>query len=179
MDVCVRLFSVCVVLCVGSGLAKGWSPVQGVLPTMYRLRNWKSGQGPKGCRAIERERDVVISLLVCRLISKSPITGYNGLQQQWSHLHSEYPPQCSLRYPLLPAGTFNAHCLGLNKLLVSMTRFLKRHRILQFIYTSVNESELSVISTHIVFASKQRFHPLLATEICLPHEAAGFDSLFS
>jgi hypothetical protein len=44
----VRLFCVCVVLCVRSGLATGWSPVQGVLPSMYGLRNWKSGQGPQG-----------------------------------------------------------------------------------------------------------------------------------
>jgi hypothetical protein len=35
MDVCVRLF----------------------LPTVYRIKIWKSGQGPKGCRAIERERE--------------------------------------------------------------------------------------------------------------------------
>jgi hypothetical protein len=35
MDVCVRLFSVCVVLCVGTGFATGWSPVQGLLPNMY------------------------------------------------------------------------------------------------------------------------------------------------
>jgi hypothetical protein len=48
MDVCVRLFCACVVLCVGSGFATGWSPVQGVLPTLYGLRNWKSGQGPQG-----------------------------------------------------------------------------------------------------------------------------------
>jgi hypothetical protein len=41
IDVCVRLF------CVGSGLATGWSPVQGVLPTVYRLRKWKSGQPPQ------------------------------------------------------------------------------------------------------------------------------------
>jgi hypothetical protein len=41
MDVCVRLFCVCVVLCVGSGLATGWSPVQGVLPTVYRIKKWK------------------------------------------------------------------------------------------------------------------------------------------
>jgi hypothetical protein len=41
MDVCARLFCVCVVLCVGSGLATGWSPVQGVLSTLYRLGNWK------------------------------------------------------------------------------------------------------------------------------------------
>jgi hypothetical protein len=33
MDACVRLFCVCVVLCVGSGLVTSWSPVQGVLPT--------------------------------------------------------------------------------------------------------------------------------------------------
>jgi hypothetical protein len=31
------LFSVCIVLCVGSGLATGWSPVQGILPTVYRV----------------------------------------------------------------------------------------------------------------------------------------------
>jgi hypothetical protein len=36
--------------------AMGRSPVQGVVPTVYRLRNWKSGQGPtKGCRAIDRK----------------------------------------------------------------------------------------------------------------------------
>jgi hypothetical protein len=47
MNVCVRLFCVCVVLCVGSGLSTGWSPVQGVLRTVYKLRNWKDGQGPQ------------------------------------------------------------------------------------------------------------------------------------
>jgi hypothetical protein len=41
MDVCVRLFCVCVVLCIGSGLATGWSPVQGVLPTVYRIKKLK------------------------------------------------------------------------------------------------------------------------------------------
>jgi hypothetical protein len=46
MSVCV--YSVCVVLCVGSGLTTDWSPVQGVLPTVCGLRNWKSGQGPQG-----------------------------------------------------------------------------------------------------------------------------------
>jgi hypothetical protein len=54
MDVCARLFCVCVVLCVRSGHATGWSPVQGVQPTVYR---WKSGQGPKGCRVIQSERE--------------------------------------------------------------------------------------------------------------------------
>jgi hypothetical protein len=55
MDICVRLFCVCVVLCVGSGLATGWHPVQEVLPNVYRLKNWKSGQGPQGlCRVIDK-----------------------------------------------------------------------------------------------------------------------------
>jgi hypothetical protein len=35
MDVYVRLFCVYVVLCVGSGLATGWSPGRGALPTVY------------------------------------------------------------------------------------------------------------------------------------------------
>jgi hypothetical protein len=44
MFVCV--YSVCAVFCVGSGFVTGWYPVQRVLPTVYRLGNWKSGQGP-------------------------------------------------------------------------------------------------------------------------------------
>jgi hypothetical protein len=39
VDVFLRLFCV-YVLCVGSGLATGWSPVQRGQPTGYRLRNW-------------------------------------------------------------------------------------------------------------------------------------------
>jgi hypothetical protein len=56
MDVCVRLFCVCAVLWVGKGLAKGWSPVEGVVPTVYRIKKLKkaSGQSPtKSCRAID------------------------------------------------------------------------------------------------------------------------------
>jgi TorA maturation chaperone TorD len=33
---CLCLFCVCI----GSGLATGWSPIQGVLPTVLGLRNW-------------------------------------------------------------------------------------------------------------------------------------------
>jgi hypothetical protein len=54
MDICVRLlFCVCVVLCVDSVLATGWSPVRVVLPTAYRIR--KTGEEAKAqqqaCRA--------------------------------------------------------------------------------------------------------------------------------
>jgi hypothetical protein len=53
MVVCVRLFCVCAVLCVGRGLATSWSLVQVVLPTVFRIRKLKSGQGPKkDCRAM-------------------------------------------------------------------------------------------------------------------------------
>jgi hypothetical protein len=52
MDVCVRLFCVCVVLCVGSGFATGWSPVQGVLPTVYRIKKLKKRQKARQ-RAVE------------------------------------------------------------------------------------------------------------------------------
>jgi hypothetical protein len=55
-DVCVRLFSVRVGLCVGSGLVMGLSRVQEVLSTVCRkrLRNWRRGQDPtKGGRSID------------------------------------------------------------------------------------------------------------------------------
>jgi hypothetical protein len=52
---CVRLFCVCVVLCVGCDLATCLSLVHGVLPSVKWLWNWKiRGQGPTtDCRAID------------------------------------------------------------------------------------------------------------------------------
>jgi hypothetical protein len=38
MDVCVCLFCICIVLCVGSGLATSWSPVQRVLLSVYKIK---------------------------------------------------------------------------------------------------------------------------------------------
>jgi hypothetical protein len=47
MNVCVRLLlCVCVVLYVGSGLTTGWSPVQGVLPSVYSIKKLKKQAGP-------------------------------------------------------------------------------------------------------------------------------------
>jgi hypothetical protein len=59
MDICLRLFCVCVVLCVGSGLATGWSPVQGVLQTVYRIKKLKKRPRPnKGLYShTERKND--------------------------------------------------------------------------------------------------------------------------
>jgi hypothetical protein len=57
MDVCVRLFCVCVVLYVGSGLATGWSPVQGVLLSVKKIKELKKRprSDEKDCRAIDRQ----------------------------------------------------------------------------------------------------------------------------
>jgi hypothetical protein len=50
---CLSLFCIYVALCVGRGLAKGWSPSKESYGLCIGSRNWKSGQGPtKGCRAI-------------------------------------------------------------------------------------------------------------------------------
>jgi hypothetical protein len=72
MDVCVCLFCVCVVLCVGSGLATDWSPVQAVLLTVYRLRNWKAAEVHKGYRAIYRDTLCrAVPLILCRACSSN------------------------------------------------------------------------------------------------------------
>jgi hypothetical protein len=61
-DVCVRLFCVCVVLCVGSCLATGWSPSKESYRLCIGLRYWKSCQGPtKGCRSTEKWENVRLS----------------------------------------------------------------------------------------------------------------------
>jgi hypothetical protein len=50
--IAVHLICVCV-LCVGSGLATGWSPTQGVLPTVYRIKKLKKqSRFHQGCRAM-------------------------------------------------------------------------------------------------------------------------------
>jgi hypothetical protein len=41
MGVYVRLFCVCVVLNVGWDLAKSWFPIQGVVPSVYRIEKLK------------------------------------------------------------------------------------------------------------------------------------------
>jgi hypothetical protein len=46
--VVMRLFCVCVVLCLGRGLATSWSPVQGVLPSVNEQETEKSALCSKG-----------------------------------------------------------------------------------------------------------------------------------
>jgi hypothetical protein len=66
MDICMRLFCVCVALCVGSGLASGWSPVQGVLPTVYRIKKLK--KRPRSNKTnVEPYIDVIVTFNDCYL----------------------------------------------------------------------------------------------------------------
>jgi hypothetical protein len=59
MDVCVRLFCVCVVLYAGSGLGTVWSPVQGVLPAVLKIK--KTGKAANvQQRAVEPWIDSII-----------------------------------------------------------------------------------------------------------------------
>jgi hypothetical protein len=54
MDISVRLFCACLILCVGSGLATDWSPSKESYRLLIGLRNWRSDQGPiKGCRTVD------------------------------------------------------------------------------------------------------------------------------
>jgi hypothetical protein len=50
----------------------GWSPVQGVLSTVYRLRNWKSGQGPQGLLSHRHIDD----LKLCKSFQEAIIKNY-------------------------------------------------------------------------------------------------------
>jgi hypothetical protein len=64
LESCVRIqfeaylsaFILFVLLCIGSGLAAGWSPVQGVPSAVYRIKKLKIGKSPtKGCTTIGRQ----------------------------------------------------------------------------------------------------------------------------
>jgi hypothetical protein len=63
MNICVHVFCVCVVLCAGSGLATGWSPVQWILPTVYRIKKLKKRSVSKGLYSY-RDRQVDDRLII-------------------------------------------------------------------------------------------------------------------
>jgi hypothetical protein len=55
---CLCAFILCLCfLCVDSGLATGSSPIQGVLPTVYRIKKLKNWAKFQGSTTIQRERE--------------------------------------------------------------------------------------------------------------------------
>jgi hypothetical protein len=83
MNVCVRLFCVCAVLCPGRGLASGWSPVQGVNRLYMGLRNWKSDQGSiKDCRITDEWNKLDRMGMCCCYLDE--IFSANFLEEQYS-----------------------------------------------------------------------------------------------
>jgi hypothetical protein len=63
----VSVYSVCVVLCVGSGLATGRPPVEGVLPTVYRIKKVKKRPRPnKGLWSNNNNNNIIIIIIYHR-----------------------------------------------------------------------------------------------------------------
>jgi hypothetical protein len=65
VDVCVHLFCVYVLLCVGSGLVTTWPPVQGVLPTVYRVKKLRN-RPKSNKRTVEPQIDKHVFLNLMR-----------------------------------------------------------------------------------------------------------------
>jgi hypothetical protein len=65
--------------CVGSGLATGWSPVQGILPTVLGLRNWNETKrftdAPCGSNRKERDRDRALYTALSLIHPKNVLWG--------------------------------------------------------------------------------------------------------
>jgi hypothetical protein len=74
IDVCIMcvLFCVCVVLCVGKGLATGWSPVQRVLQTMYSLTELSPSWEAANCAATQELPSILRNPKVHYHVHKSP-----------------------------------------------------------------------------------------------------------
>jgi hypothetical protein len=70
---CMCLFCVCVVLCLGRGLATSRSPVRGVLPSVKWLWNWKSeARTQGGCKTSEKKSRLTTQK-ISKLISLSTL----------------------------------------------------------------------------------------------------------
>jgi hypothetical protein len=89
----VRLFCVCVVLCVVSGLARGWCLVQGVLPTVYKVKRLKK------------------HLYCCRCVFNSPLhNNYRG-EDYIEHTVLILLHACMLRALPTNDRCLQSHCL--------------------------------------------------------------------
>jgi hypothetical protein len=125
-DVCLRLFCVCVV---GSGLATGWSPFQGIEPTVLGLRNWSETKrftdalcSKVGTTGKRENRSKYVSVYAWRHnlypgfhFTVSPTCGFlhtqGYLRINW---HQDILWSLSLPYYLKNAATQNGQKVALN-----------------------------------------------------------------
>jgi hypothetical protein len=135
MSVCI--YCVWVVVCVGSGLARGWSPVQGVLPTVYRIK--KRGERPrsKGLSS-QRKRDLpqrkIASLAIRVRFGSQMRTRYSDWGFPWfSSVKTEINRRgISLRWPrntlnqqrlAVTSPTSGGRSVGIVRLRTTVTEF--------------------------------------------------------
>jgi hypothetical protein len=124
---CVHLFCLCCSVCIGLGT--GWSPFQGVLPTVYRIKKLKSGQRPtKGCTAIIIIVYLFISIYVAPLYSCAVF--YKDSMRLW-HTKNEVAKVFKLallRYFIFPdyigcvTSPFSSHTVTGSRMFEHLTR---------------------------------------------------------
>jgi hypothetical protein len=66
------LFCVCVCVYIYSGLETGWSPDQGVLPAVRRIKNWKATKSQQG--AVEPAIIIQFNSILYYLCAESTVT---------------------------------------------------------------------------------------------------------
>jgi hypothetical protein len=55
MDISMWLLCICIFLCVVGGFAKGWMPIQAVLPTVYKIKKlWKTTKAQQRALGLKR-----------------------------------------------------------------------------------------------------------------------------
>jgi hypothetical protein len=99
-----RLFCVCVFLCVGRGHSTDWSPFRGVLTTVYGIKKLK--KRPRSNIRLQRQNNnfdaasLLPHLSKCALCTQISL-GFRPPNQQTTVLHSRFIPSHLVYRPIL------------------------------------------------------------------------------